>query len=137
MTILGNELLAFGSFNVFSSCRSPIKQRYQLDSTFNIVPIAIQLFKRSEILQIFLHIIWKNAFSKRICKDSLLCFFSLVPVCLIKNACRVTRCQFFLKYLSEITAKTLEQSLLAHSQRSYEAACLLLIKTNWWAPCPA
>lgn len=38
---------------------------------------------------------------------------------------------FFKKHASEITAKTLEQSLLAHSQRSYEAAGLLLIKTNW------
>lgn len=46
MTILGNELLAFESFNVFSSIRSTIKQRYQVDGTFNIVPITLEQFKR-------------------------------------------------------------------------------------------
>lgn len=45
MTILGNELLAFGCCSVFSSISSTIKQRYQVDSTFNIVPTAVQHFK--------------------------------------------------------------------------------------------
>lgn len=92
MTILGNELLAFESFNVFSSIRSTIKQRYQVDGTFNIVPITLEQFKRDLYCQDNLtEYFRKGIHIAYICKDITLCFFSSVPVCLVKNACSITR----------------------------------------------
>lgn len=108
MTILGHELLAFGSLGL-------LLNKYQVGINLMLTNLTKLFF--SAFFYFVLFFFFQHLFLKLL-----------------------VELQFFLYFLEaclKISAKTLEQSLLAHSQRSYKAACLLIIKTNWWKACPA